>query len=77
MADESREAGDHRAVGEPAHLVCGSAQDQDFEAVVGVQVHVGRRDYLFVPAVLDLHQASRKVWLAVVVDKRQHAHSRA
>ena len=64
-------------VRESAQPVCGPAQDQDFEAVVPVEMDVGRSYNLGARVVLQVHQPMGKVGLVVAVDVGEHAHGRA
>jgi hypothetical protein len=64
-------------VGQFLQPVGGPAQNQDLETVVAVEVDMGRRHYLGVGVVLQVHQAVGKVRLVVPVHVGEHADGRA
>jgi len=66
-----------QSVRETTQSVGRPAQDQDFEAVVSVEMDVGRRHHFRVRVVLHVHQPMGKVGLVVAVDVGEHADSRA
>ena len=66
-----------QSVRETTQSVGWTAQDKDFEAVVPVEMDVGRRHHFRVRVVLHVHQPMGKVGLVVAVDVSEHADSRA